>query len=266
MMKQLFEQVQIWSVGLMLISLVLTACGRAAAPTEETIIVAKTVSPTTEAPTETPNSPTETPLPPTATPTETALPPTNTPAPTETSIPPTHTPVPTDSPTATPTELPPTSTATATLMPSPPASPTPTVEAIVNQPALTVTWPEQMNYENRTGESLWCQISMTYHNQSDQGYNFPDYQPTFLLFNADGSEVGGYLGNYYRQDKGWPNGISGDPQPIPPASSADWTWYTATATPGQYCGLVFIQFQEWVYGAAYDPQGKLVETDTFPME
>jgi len=215
---------------------------------------------------------TVTPRPKTATPTlrPTA---TNTPKPTPTH---TSTPTATYTPRPTPTRTPrPTATRTsrptATLTPNATVTPKATstsasetaATAVTSRPSssspLRVTW-SRMGYEGRDDSSQWCEIQMTFQNNSEQTYNWPDYRPAFLIRNADGSTFAWYGGNYYHKSDGWPNGIEGDPPPIPPGSSASWTWYTSTSGAGQYCAQVEVSFLGWTYKAVYDSQGNLVST------
>ncbi len=131
---------------------------------------------------------------------------------------------------------------------------------------LNISWSPQMTYEGRQGDSRWCQVSMTYQNNSGAPYNWPDYRPAVLILNADGSQDGWYYANYYSKEEGWENGISGTPPPIAAGASADWTWYSATGRAGQYCGAVAISHNGWVYIATYTPQGGLDETGVYPPE
>ncbi|NEP83186.1 MAG: ABC transporter ATP-binding protein [Okeania sp. SIO3B3] len=129
---------------------------------------------------------------------------------------------------------------------------------------LNVSWAQQMTYEGRMGESRWCQMSLTYQNNSGQSYDWPDYRPVFLIVNGDGSQDGWYHGGYYAKEDGWENGIEGTPPSISNNASADWTWYSATDRAGQYCGAVAVAFQDWTYVAVYDAQGSLIETGAYP--
>ncbi|MBN1995137.1 MAG: hypothetical protein JW953_20770 [Anaerolineae bacterium] len=131
---------------------------------------------------------------------------------------------------------------------------------------LNISWSPQMTYESRQGESRWCQMSMTYQNNSGQTYNWPQYRPAFLILNGDGSEDGWYYANYYAKEDGWENGISGTPPPIPSGTSADWTWYSATGWAGQYCAAVAVAYGDWVYVAFYDAQGTLTGAEVYPPE
>jgi hypothetical protein len=139
-------------------------------------------------------------------------------------------------------------------------------EAETTDAPLNITWSQKMTYEGRQGESRWCQMSMTYENQSGQSYNWPDFRPAFLIMNADGTEDGWYYANYYAKEDGWENGITGTPPNIPAGDSADWTWYSATSGAGQYCGAVAISYGDWVYAASYNAQGALEGTEVFPPE
>ncbi len=123
-----------------------------------------------------------------------------------------------------------------------------------------------MNYEGNVGESRWCQINMTYTNNSTQDSVWPEYQPGFLIVNADGSALKWYLANYYRKSQGWPSGIAGTPPTILAGDSADWTWYSATNQAGQYCAIVAVAVQDWTYAAHYDAEGRLGETEIIPPE
>jgi hypothetical protein len=120
-----------------------------------------------------------------------------------------------------------------------------------------------MGYEGREGVSRWCEFKVTYHNLSQKTVNWPEYRPLMLIRNADGSEVGWTLGNYYRREDGWSNGIEGEPPPIPPGGAAEWTWYTAAEQSGQYCADVAIEVQGWIYYATYDIQGALTGTNVY---
>jgi hypothetical protein len=142
---------------------------------------------------------------------------------------------------------------------------TPTGVSLAASP-LDVSWSEQMNYEGREGESRWCQIYMTYTNNSTQIYPWPEFLPVFLIVNADGSDAYAVYGNYYSKAMGWPSGIEGTPPDIPPGSSAEWTWYSATQVTGQYCSLVAIKCQDWSYIAHYNAEGRLTETEILPPE
>lgn len=281
MNKKLFF-VLVW----LLAAIILAACGpsQAELDAQATQIAANlAATQTAEAPTFTPtaistNTPTNTPtathtpLPtdtptPTSTHTPTATP-THTPTPTDTPVPPTKTPTPTNTPTATYTPVPPTKTSTPppptattppTIAPPPPPTATPTV-VVIAAPPLAVTWSEQMNYEGNVGESRWCQINMTYTNNSDEAYSWPAFRPVFLVLNADGSQAYAAPGNYYSKTQGWATGIEGTPPDIPPGTSADWTWYTSTQVAGQYCVAVVVKFQNLLYLAKYDQEGHLVDT------
>jgi len=123
-----------------------------------------------------------------------------------------------------------------------------------------------MNYEGNVGESRWCQINMTYTNNSTQNSVWPEYQPAFLIVNADGSAFQWRPGNYYHKSQGWPTGIEGTPPDILAGGSAEWTWYTATDQAGQYCSIVGIAVQDWLYVAHYDTEGKLAETEIIPPQ
>jgi hypothetical protein len=118
-----------------------------------------------------------------------------------------------------------------------------------------------MNYEGNVGDSRWCQINMTYTNNSGKNYPWPEFRPVFFVLNADGSDAYYAPGNYYSKAQGWPTGIEGTPPDIPAGSSADWTWYISTEAAGQFCGVVGISFEDWFYLALYDPEGRLSETE-----
>jgi hypothetical protein len=124
-----------------------------------------------------------------------------------------------------------------------------------------------MAYEGREGESRWCQLNMTYTNNSNQDLVWPDYQPIIVIANPDGLEDHWFFANFYSKFDGWPNGV--DPNNIPPilaGGSAEWTWYSATDQAGQYCSLVGVGVQDWTYLAHYNSEGQLVETETLPPE
>jgi hypothetical protein len=116
-----------------------------------------------------------------------------------------------------------------------------------------------MNIEARGGGSNWCQVQMTYFNQSTQDLAWPDYQPVFSVAAPDGSILRRWKANYYSTDQGWPNGIAGVPPTIPAGKSSFlWTWYTATGGGGEYCRYVAVQWQGVTHVAEFNPQGKLV--------
>lgn len=135
-----------------------------------------------------------------------------------------------------------------------------TEEAVAGNSPLEVVWEGPMGYEGREDQSQWCEMKMSYRNTSGSTVNWPDYQPLFLIRNGDGSEDGWYYGSYYHKEDGWPNGIEGDPPPIAPNNSANWTWYSATDVGGQYCAAVAVEYQGWIYQATYGPQGALLDT------
>ncbi|HEX9924344.1 MAG TPA: hypothetical protein VGD99_16935 [Anaerolineae bacterium] len=246
----------------LLMGLALGACGPS--PAEPNIQATHTVTSTliaqiAVAPTLTPMSRTTSTHTPTQTPT-----PTNTPSPTRTS---TATSTPTPTPTATFTPVPTdTPTPTATHTSAPTAVPTSTPTPVKAASPLAISWSEQMVYEGRAGESRWCQINMTYTNNSTQTYSWPDYRPVFQIVNADGAEAYAVFANYYQKSQGWPNGIEGTPPDIPAGSSAEWTWYSVSEQPGQSCALVTVIFQDWLYIAHYDAGGQLVNTEVQPPQ
>ncbi len=129
---------------------------------------------------------------------------------------------------------------------------------------LDISWSSQMTYEDRQGDSRWCQMSMTYQNNGGGTYKWPQYRPAFLIANEDGSEDGWYHANYYAKEDGWEDGISGTPLSIPIGTEADWTWYFATDWNDQYCASVAVVFEDWVYAAFYDSQGALVGEEVYP--
>lgn len=143
------------------------------------------------------------------------------------------------------------------------AAPTEEDAPAAGQSPLKVSWSNQMGYEGREGESRWCEMQMTYQNVSGAVINWPDYQPSFLIRNGDDSEDGWYYANYYRKEDGWENGIEGDPQPIPSGGRADWTWYSYTDRADQYCAEVAVEYQGWLYHAAYNAQGTLVDSQVY---
>ncbi|MCG3211419.1 MAG: hypothetical protein FOGNACKC_05065 [Anaerolineae bacterium] len=257
-------------LGLLALSFYLTSCGPSqpelSAGTTQAAVnlaVTPTVAASTSTPTFTPVPPTATPKPPTSTPTPTAtpLPPTATftPTPTKTPVPPTATPSPTTTPTETP--LPPTATVAATALP-PPTSTSASVDPA--DAPLAIVWSEQMTYEGNVGDARWCQINMTYTNNSNDVYPWPDFRPLFFISSADDSQTFITSGNFYSKADGWANGIVGLPPDIPAGTSADWTWYTSTRAAGETCFGVAIQFQGWVYAAQYEPDGRLLKTGIMP--
>lgn len=127
-----------------------------------------------------------------------------------------------------------------------------------------------MNYKLKVtlgGKNEYKKIgSIDCNNDTDEVYTWPDFRPAFFVVHADGSEAYVAPGNYYSKAQGWPNGIAGTPPDIPPGASADWTWYTSTQAAGQYCSMVGVTFQDWVYLALYDVEGRLVETEIIPPQ
>jgi len=248
---------RIYFLATVLFCLILSACQGTPTPDVQATAQAALAATQTAQPTATPVPPTETP-----TPTDTPIPPTDTPTPTDTPVPPTDTPSPTNTP-APPTETPtPAATATPTATSPPPPTATPDIAAS----PFDITWSEQMNYEGNVGESQWCQINMTYTNNTTESSVWPAYRPGFLIVNADTTPVQWYLANYYQKSQGWPTGIEGTPPDILAGSSAEWTWYSATDRTGQYCATVGVAVQGWVYMAHYDAEGHLAETEIIPPE
>jgi len=261
----------IYLIALLLLCITVSACASTPTPDVEATEQAALAATQAAQPTDTPVPPTDTPVPSTntPTPTDTPVPPTDTPTPTDTPVPPTDTPTPTDTPIPpTDTPAPPTDTPTpaATATPTVTAPPPPTATPDIGASPLDVTWSEQMNYEGNVGESQWCQINMTYTNNSTQNSVWPEYQPAFLIVNADGSAFQWRPGNYYHKSQGWPTGIEGTPPDILAGGSAEWTWYTATDQAGQYCSIVGVAVQDWLYVAHYDAEGKLAETEIIPPQ
>jgi Tol biopolymer transport system component len=118
-----FEAWSSLAIVVLVLGLLLSACGAEPTPAPEPTEVVQAPAETPVPPTDTPSPPTDTPVPPTDTP----IPPTDTPVPpTDTPIPPTDTSVPTDTPVPpTDTPAPPTDTAEPAAPPTEAASPVP---------------------------------------------------------------------------------------------------------------------------------------------